>query len=122
LREEHRLKVSENRVLRRIFGPKMDENKSWKKLHNDELQSLYSPLNIVRVTKSWRMRWEGHVAHMGKGEVFTGFWLAGPKVRDHWEDLGIGGRITLRWTLGKEGSMGKTGFSWLRIESRSGIL
>jgi hypothetical protein len=103
LREEHRLRVFENRVLRRIFGPKREEEGSWRKLHNDELHSLYSSLNIVRVIKSRRMRWAGHVERMGEGrvEVFTGFWLGGPKVRDHWEDLGVDGRITLRWTLGR---------------------
>jgi hypothetical protein len=58
----------------------------------------------------------------GRGEVFTGFWLEGLKVRDHWEDLGIGGRITLRWTLGKQGSMGRTGFIWLRIGSNGRLL
>jgi hypothetical protein len=68
-------------------------------LHNDELHSLYSSPNIVRVIKSRRMRWAGHVALMGRGEVFTGFLLGGPKVRDQWEDLGVGGRITLRWIL-----------------------
>jgi hypothetical protein len=51
LREEHRLRVSENRVLRRIFGPKSEEDGSWRKLHNDELHSLYSSPNIVRVIK-----------------------------------------------------------------------
>jgi hypothetical protein len=101
LREEHRLRVLENRVLRRIFGPKREEDVSWRKLHNDELHSLYSSLNIVMLIKSRRMRWEGHVALMGKGEVFTGFWLGSPNGRDHWEDLGVGGRITLRWTLGR---------------------
>jgi hypothetical protein len=53
----------------------------------------------------------GYVARMGRGEVFTGFWLGGPKVRDHWEDLGVGGRITLSLTLGRQRSMGRTGFS-----------
>jgi hypothetical protein len=47
----------------------------------------------------------------GRGEVFTGIWLGGPKARDHWEDLGVGERITLRWILGRYGSMGQTGFS-----------
>jgi hypothetical protein len=65
----------------------------------DELHSLYSSTNIVRVIKSRRMRWAGHVARMG--EVFTGFWLGGRKLRDHCEDLGVGGRITLKWTLGR---------------------
>jgi hypothetical protein len=54
-------------VLRRIFRPKMEEEGSWRKLHNDELHSLYSSPNIVRVIKSWRMRWAGHVACMGVG-------------------------------------------------------
>jgi hypothetical protein len=67
LREEHRLRVFENRVLRRIFGPKREEDRSWRKLHNDELHSLYSSPNIVRVIKSRRMRWAGHVAQMEEG-------------------------------------------------------
>jgi hypothetical protein len=96
LEEKHRLRVFENRVLRRIFGPKREEDGSCRKLHNDELHSLYSSLNIVRVIKSRRMRWAGHVARMGRGEVFTGFWLGDPKTRDYWEDLGVGGWITLR--------------------------
>jgi hypothetical protein len=54
-------------VLRRIFGPKREEDGSWKKLHNDELHSLYSSPNIVRVIKSRRIRWAGHVARMGEG-------------------------------------------------------
>jgi hypothetical protein len=53
-------------VLRKIFGPKSEDG-SWRKLHNDELHSLYSSPNIVRVIKSWRMRWVGHVASMGEG-------------------------------------------------------
>jgi hypothetical protein len=75
LREDHRLRVFENRVLRRIFGPKREEDGSWRELHNDELHRLYSSPNIVRVIKSRRMRWAGHVARTGRGEVFTGFWL-----------------------------------------------
>jgi hypothetical protein len=67
------------------------------KLHNDELHDLYSSPNIVMVIKSRSMRWAEHVARMG--EVLTEFWLGSLKARDHWEDLGVGGRITLRWTL-----------------------
>jgi hypothetical protein len=83
-------------VLRKIFGPKREEDGSWRKLHNDELHSLYSSLNIVRVIKSKRMRWARHVARMWEGSGVYRFWLGSPKVRDHWEDLGLGGRITLR--------------------------
>jgi hypothetical protein len=101
LGEEHRLRVFENRVLRRIFGPKREEDRSWRILHNDELHNLYSSPNIVRVIKSRRMKWTGHVARMGSGEVFIGCWLGGPKVRDRWENLGVGERKTLRLTLGR---------------------
>jgi hypothetical protein len=68
LREEHRLRVFENRVLRKIFVPKREEDGLWRKLHNYELHSLYSSPNIVRVIKSKRMKWAGHVARMGGGE------------------------------------------------------
>jgi hypothetical protein len=60
-------------VLRRIFGPKREEDGSWRKLHNDELQSLYSSPNIVRVNKSRRMRWVGMWHAWGRGEVSQGF-------------------------------------------------
>jgi hypothetical protein len=86
-------------VLRRIFGPKREEDGSWRKLHNDELHSLYSSPNILRVIKSRRMRRAGHVARME--EMIMGFWSGGPKARDHWEDLGAGRRITLRWILAR---------------------
>jgi hypothetical protein len=67
LREEYRLRVLENRVLRRIFGPKMDEvTGEWRKLHHDELNDLYSSCNIVQVIKSRIMRWAEHVACMGE--------------------------------------------------------
>jgi hypothetical protein len=74
LREEQRLRVFENRVLRRIFGPKRDEaTGECRRLHNEELNDLYSSPNIIRVIRSRRMRWAGHVARMGKREVHTGF-------------------------------------------------
>jgi hypothetical protein len=78
-----------------IFGPEREGDGSWRKLHNDELHNLYSSPNIIRVIKSRRMRWAGDVARMREGRGVKGFWLEGLKGRDHWEDLGIGGRITL---------------------------
>jgi hypothetical protein len=93
LREEHRLKVFENRELRRIFGPKREEDGSWRKLHNDELHNLYSSQNIVRVIKSRRMRWAGHVARMEEGRCVYRFLVGRPegkrplgRTRRRWED------------------------------------
>jgi hypothetical protein len=93
LREEHRLRVFENRVLRKIFGTKREEDGSWRKLHNDELHSLYSSPNIVRVIKSRRMRLAGHVARMGEGRGDYRVFFARPKgkrprgrLRYRWED------------------------------------
>jgi hypothetical protein len=67
LRAEHRLRVFENRVLRRIFGPKRDEMiGEWRKLHNEELRDLNSSPSIIRIIMTRRMRWAGHVARMGE--------------------------------------------------------
>jgi hypothetical protein len=64
---KHRLRVFENRVLRRIFGPKRDEvTGGWRKLHNEELRDLYTSPSIIRIIKSRRMRWAGHVERMGE--------------------------------------------------------
>jgi hypothetical protein len=97
LREEQRLRVSENRVLRRIFAPKRDEaTGEWRRLHKEELNDLYSSPNIIRVIKARRMRWAGHVARMGKREMHTE--LLGGDVRegDHLGDRGLDGKIILK--------------------------
>ena len=76
LKEESMLRVFESRILRRIFGPKRDENGEWRRLYNEELHSLYSSPNIVRVINSRRLRWAGHVARMEEGrsafKIFSG--------------------------------------------------
>jgi len=110
LREERRLKVFENRVLRKILGPKRDEvTREWRELHNEELNDLYSSPNIVLVIKSRRMRWAGHVVCMGEGRgmyrVLVGK-TDGKRPRHRWEDnINIDLQEVGVWT----------GSSWLRI-------
>jgi len=94
LREERGLRVFENRVLRRIFGPKRDEvTGEWRNLHNEELNNLYSSPNIVWVIKSRRMRWAGHVVCMGEGRGVYRVLVGKPegrrplgRPRRRWED------------------------------------
>ena len=88
LREEHtcRLRVFENRVLRRIFGAKRDGvTGQWRKLHNEELNDLYCSPNIIRVIKSRRMKWARNVARMGRGELYTGFRWGSLRERATWK-------------------------------------
>jgi hypothetical protein len=97
LREEHRLRVFKNRVLR-IFGPRKEEDGSWRKLHDDELHNLYySP----RVIKSWRMRWAGLVALMGKGRDVYGVLVGRLEGKRPLGRPRLGGRISPKWTLGR---------------------
>jgi hypothetical protein len=98
-----------------VFGLKRDEvTGEWRKLHNEELNDLYCSSNIVRVVKS-RMRWAGHVACMGRGEVCTGFWWGSLRERDYLGDPEVDGRIILRWTFRKWDVGLWTGWSGLRI-------
>jgi hypothetical protein len=113
LREEHRLRVFENKVLRRIFGPKRDEvTGEWRKLHSEELHNLYSSPDIIRQVKSRQMRWVGHVARMGEERKVYKV-LVGKsegkrpfgRPRRRWED---GSRLDLR-------EIGLGDVDWIRL-------
>jgi hypothetical protein len=123
LREKHRLRVFENRVLRRIFGSTRDEvTGEWRKLHNGELHSLYSSPDIIREIKSRRMRWAGHVTSMGEGRNVYRALVGKPegkrplgRPRRRWED---GIKMDLREIV-----LGVwSGFTWLRIGTVGGLL
>ena len=98
LREERNLRVFVHMVLRRISGPRRDEvMEKWRRLHKEELNDLYSSPNIVRVIKSRRLRWAGHVARMGEERGVYRVLVGKPEGRNHWGDLGVDGWIILRW-------------------------
>jgi hypothetical protein len=97
--EEHSLRVFEKRVLR-IFGQKTAEVMGgWRKLHNEELHNLYSSPSIIRMIKSRRMRWAGHVARLGSRGLGLGYWWEFQKERDQWDDQDVGGWTILKWIL-----------------------
>jgi hypothetical protein len=118
LREEHRLRVFENRVLRRIFGPNRDEvTGGWRKLHSEELHGLYSSPSIVRVIKARRMRWAGHAARMGEVRGAYNILIGRPegrrplgRPRRRWEDnikidlmeIGFGDVDWIQWAQDRD--------------------
>jgi len=87
----------------------------WSRLHNEELSDLYFLPNIVRVVKSRRMRWAGHVARMGKGRGVHRVLVGKPEGKRHWGDPDVDGRIIVRWIFRKWEGVVRTGWSWLRI-------
>jgi hypothetical protein len=115
--------VFENRVLRRIFGPKRDEVMGeWGKLHSGELHNFYSSLDITRQIKSRRMRWAGHVACMGEGRNMYRVLMGNPegkrpleRPRHRWEN-------GIKMYLGEIGLGVWSGFTWLRIGIVGGLL
>jgi hypothetical protein len=108
--------VYNNRVLRRMFRPRRDDDtEEWRKLHNEELNDLYSSPNIFRVIKERRMICAGHVARMGKGQTYTVFWWGNVVERGHLEDSGVDGRIILRWILRKC----DVGMNWIDLAQDS---
>jgi len=123
LREERRLRVFENKVLRVIFGPNGDEViREWRKLHNEELNDLYSSPNIFRIIKSSRMRLAGHVARMGERRGVYRDLVGKPESKDHLGDPGVDGRIILKWIFRKWDVGIWTGSSWHRIGTGGGHL
>jgi hypothetical protein len=96
------MRVFDNTILRRIFGPKMDEvTGDWRKLHNEELHKLNSSPNIIRQIKSRIMRWEGHVAHMREESKVYKTLEGNRKERDDLKNRRVGGSMGLEWILEK---------------------
>ena len=107
------LKVFENRMFRRIFGPKGEEvTRERTKLHNEELHDMHFSANIVQVIKSRRTRWAPHVARMGKRRGAYRVLLGKPEERDRLKDPGVDGRIILRWIFRKR-DMGDV--NWIEL-------
>ena len=110
-------------MLRRIFGSRKDEvTGERRRLHNEKLNDLYSSPNIVRVIKSRRMRWAGHVACMGEERGCIGSWWGNWREGDHWGDLGVQGWIILGWISRRLDVDIWTGLGWPRIETGGGRL
>jgi hypothetical protein len=102
LKEEHRLRVFENRVLKTILGRKMDEvTEEWRKLHSEVLRCLYLSPDMIRLIKSRRIMWAGMWHSWEWRGKCTWFWWEIPNERDLLEDQGIDKRMGLEWILGR---------------------
>jgi hypothetical protein len=122
LRNEFRLKVFDNSVLRKIFGPKRHKKtRQWTRLHNKELYDLHSSPNNILIIKSRRMKWVGHVVRMGDRTNAYRVLVRRPDGKRPLGNLGVGG-IILKWMFKKyEGEIG-SGLIWLRIGTGGGRL
>jgi hypothetical protein len=115
--------VFENRVLRRIFGPKRDEvMDEWRKLHNEELHDLYSSPGIIRIIKSKRMRLAGHLARIGEKKNAYRLLVRKPEGKRPLGRPRLGGWIILGWILERWDGVMWTGLVWLRIETGGELL
>jgi hypothetical protein len=113
LREKHRLRVFENRVLRTVFGSKRDEaTGEWRKLHSGELHNLYSSPVIIKQIKSRRMRWAGHVARMGERRNVYRVLIGKPEGKKHLKYQGVDGRMGSKWTVG---TLVGRGVEWIHL-------
>ena len=121
LREERKLRFFDNNVLRRIFGLRRDEvTGDWRRLHNEKLNDLYCLPNIVRVIKSRRMRWAGHVARMAEKRGVYRVLVKTRRERHHWGYLGVDGWIVIGW-ISRMWDVGMwTGLEWPRIKKVGG--
>jgi hypothetical protein len=116
LREEHRLEMFENRVLRRIFGPKRDEvTGEWRRLHNGELHNLYSSPDIIWQIKSRSMRWAGHVARMGEERNVYRVLVGKAEGKRQLE------RPSRRWEDGIKMEIGWEGVEWIHLAQDSDL-
>ena len=123
LREERRLRVFENRLLRRIFVSMRDEvTREWRKLYNEELNDVYFSPNIFGVRKWRRMRWAGHVERLRERRRVYRVFLKILRQRDHLGDPGLDESIIVRWIFRKWDVGVWTGSSWLRIGLGGGHL
>jgi hypothetical protein len=123
LREVHRLRVFENKVLRRIFGPKRDEvTGEWRKLHTEELYNLYSSPDIFRHVKSRRMRWAGHVARIGDERKVYKVLVGKPEGKRPLGRPGVGGKMGSEWIFGRLAWRVWIGFEWFRTGTGGGLL
>jgi hypothetical protein len=101
LKEERKLRVFENRILRRIFRSKDEVTGEWRKLVNEEINDMWSSPNIFRAVQQIIMRCAGHIARMGERRGVYRVWCGSLRERDNLGDPGVDGRIILRWILWK---------------------